>query len=80
MTHPDDIGFEQVQAGYVANAVYATLPLYQRTGRLGWLTQGGPPRPRLVLAFAPLNDPRPGVDFYSLRPGRIVVEEPGDSP
>jgi hypothetical protein len=69
---------DEVQAGYVANAIYATLPLYQRTGQLGWLTQGGPPNPRLVLRYGPLNDPRPGFDFYSMRPGRIVLVQPGD--
>ena len=67
---------DRVQAGYVANAIYATLPLFQRTGELGWLTQGGPPDPRLVLRYAALNDPRPGFDFYSLRPGRIVLVKP----
>lgn len=63
-----------VQAGYPANAVYAAIPYYEQTGAVNWLEQGGPPHPRLTLLFAPPGDPRPGVDYQSLRPGRIVID------
>ncbi len=64
----------EVQAGYPANAVYAALPYYERTGSVDWLEDGGPPHPRLTLLFAQPGDPRPGVDYQSLRPGRIVID------
>ena len=64
----------EVQAGYPANAVYAALPYYQRTGMVDWLENGGPPNPRVTLLFAKAGDPRPGFDYRSLRPGRIVID------
>ncbi len=76
---------DEVNAGYEANAVYVELPQYERTGRLsGSLSSSradysfpvvGPAHPRITLRFAPPSDPRPGVDYRSLRPGRIVLQE-----
>ncbi len=74
----------EVDAGYEANAVYVEIPEYERTGRLsgglarapddGGFPVNGPAHPRLRLSYAPLDDRRPGVDYYSLRPGRIVID------
>jgi hypothetical protein len=72
-----------VDAGFEANAVYAEIPLYEAYGRLlGPVPHRapespalqGPDQPCLRLAYAPRGDPRPGVDYGSLAPGRIVIE------
>ncbi len=72
----------QVQAGYEANGVYVEVPVFERTGRAaaadrlleGGFAVPGPADPLLRLRFAPLGDPRPGVDYFCLRPGRIVID------
>ena len=66
----------QVQAGFEANAVYVELPAYERTGHADLFAILGPVRPRITLLFAPPNDPRPGVSYWSLAPGRIVLAQP----
>jgi len=74
----------EVDAGYEANGVYVEVPEYERTGQVsGGLARSahdfgvlvnGPEHPRLRLIYAERGDPRPGVDYRSLRPGRIVIE------
>ena len=74
----------RVDAGYEANAVYLEIPLYERTGHLSrpltsWSADQlptflGPDRAVFRLFFAPRGDPRPGVDYDSIAPGRIVIE------
>lgn len=67
---------DQVQAGFEANAVYVELPSYARTGRADFFAILGPAHPRLSLEFAPAGDPRPGVPYGSLAPGKIVLASP----
>ena len=67
---------DQVQAGFEANAVYVELPAYERTGHADLFAILGPVRPRITLLFAPPTDPRPGVSYWSLAPGRIVLAQP----
>ena len=76
---------DRVQAGWEANAVYVELPGYERTGvphRLSVLDAGGlpsmvgPAHPIIVLRFAGPNDPRPGVRYSSVAPGKIVLAGP----
>ena len=73
---------DRVDAGYEANAVYVEIPTYERTGRIlsGLAHEGaydysldGPTNPVLRLQFAAADDPRPGVSYQSLAPGRIVI-------
>ncbi len=73
----------KVDAGYEANGVYVEVPEYERTGKVsGGLARSahdlvlvnGPERPRLRLMYAGPGDSRPGVDYHSLRPGRIVID------
>ncbi len=68
MTSPD-----QVQAGFEANAVYVELPRYERTGRADLFAILGPEHPQITLLFASPTDPRAGVSYSSLAPGRIVL-------
>ena len=63
-----------VQAGFEANAVYVELPRYERTGRADLFAILGPSRPLITLRFASPSDPRPGVSYASLAPGRIVLD------
>jgi hypothetical protein len=72
----------RVDAGYEANATYWELPLYERTGKpvgkqpsdiYGEPSLLGPPNPSFRLEFASRDDPRPGVSYWSLAPGRIVI-------
>lgn len=72
----------QVNAGYEANAVYGELPWYERTGALigGTGVPGaydfsadGPRDPKLVLQFAPADDPAEGYTWSSLAPGKVVI-------
>ena len=74
-----------VNAGYEANAVYAEVPWYERTGELlaGAATSGlasfsidGPKAPKLVLQYARPGDPRPGYSWNSVAPGKIVITVP----
>ena len=71
---------DTVNAGYEANAVYAALPYYEKTGLIGPGNRNfalfGPQHPLHWLEFARPGDPRPGVDYQSLRPGRVVIAGP----
>lgn len=73
---------DEVDAGYEANARYWEVPLYERTGKpvgpmpsdvYGEPSLTGPPGARLRLEFAGPDDPRPGVAYQSLAPGRVVI-------
>jgi hypothetical protein len=72
----------QVDAGYEANAVYWEIPLYDRTNIpvgaqpsdvYGEPSLIGPPNARFRLYFAGPADPRPGVDYSSVAPGKLVI-------
>jgi hypothetical protein len=65
---------DQVDAGYEATATYVGIPSFESTGRttIDPITMV-PPHPLLQLRFAAADDPRPGVDYRSLAPGRIVI-------
>lgn len=65
---------DQVQAGFEANAVYVELPRYERSKRADLFAILGPSSPRITLRFAPASDPRPGVPYRSLAPGKIVLD------
>ena len=67
---------DQVQAGFEANGVYVELPSYERTGRADLFAIVGPAHPQITLLFASASDPRPGVSYSSLAPGRIVLAHP----
>jgi hypothetical protein len=71
-----------VYAGYEANAVYGVVPYYERTG----VILGGPPVPGrpnfsvdgpadpiIRIVFAGPNDPRPGYNYSSWAPGKVVL-------
>jgi Dolichyl-phosphate-mannose-protein mannosyltransferase len=64
---------DQVQAGFEANAVYVELPRYERTGMADLFAILGPEQPQIVLRYAGSSDPRPGVGYWSLASGRIVI-------
>jgi hypothetical protein len=64
-----------VHAGFEANATYVELPRYERTGRADFFAILGPEHPRITLRFAAAGDPRAGVSYWSLAPGRIVLDE-----
>jgi len=66
---------DQVQAGFEANAVYVELPRYERTGHADLFAILGPTNPKITLLFASASDPRPGVSYWSLAPGRIVLAQ-----
>lgn len=79
-----------VAAEYELNANYAAVPYYDRTGRYAETAPGrasladltvflefGPSDPRVRLCFAGRGDPRPGADYFSLAPGRIVYTQGG---
>ncbi len=69
---------DQVQAGFEANAVYVELPRYERTGRADFFAILGPAHPQITLLFAAAADPREGVSYSSLAPGRIVLGHPSE--
>jgi hypothetical protein len=71
---------DQVQAGFEANGVYVELPSYERTGHADLYAILGPAHPRITLLFASASDPRPGVSYSSLAPGRIVLAYPSPQP
>jgi hypothetical protein len=77
----------QVDAGYEANATAVEIPAYEASGAiLGGLARSaldfdyaatGPAHPVIRLEFAPIGDPRPGVDYRALTTsGRIVLARP----
>lgn len=65
--------------GYEPYAVLKVLPSFE-AGRYNGLTganlpsSDGPRNPRLVLLITDRSDARPGVNFFSLAPGRIVLD------
>lgn len=73
-----------VDAGYEANAVYGEIPLYESSGRLlapltapsgvGLPTIAGPPHPTFRLRFGAPGSGGDGVSYWSLAPGRVVIE------
>ena len=67
---------DQVQAGFEANGVYVALPSYDRSGHADLFATLGPVYPQITLLFASASDPRPGVSYSSLAPGRIVLVRP----
>jgi hypothetical protein len=69
-----------VHAGFEANATYVELPRYERTGRADFFAILGPEHPRITLRFAAAGDSRAGVSYWSLAPGRIVLDESSPSP
>jgi hypothetical protein len=69
----------EVDAGYEANAVYGFLPAVERDGysqRLWDYLTHGPQQPRLILRFAGKGDPRPGIPYRSVAPGKVVSVSP----
>lgn len=71
-----------VNAGYEANAVYAEVPYYERTGTIlgvplpdnnGYFSLDGPVDPVIVIENAQTNDARPGYSYSSLMPGKVVL-------
>ena len=72
----------EIHAGYEANAEYWEIPEYdlfgiaRLGGRPGDLTPAldGPPGATFKLAVVGSNDPRPGVAYWSLAPGKVIVE------
>ena len=65
---------DQVQAGFEANAVYVELPRYERSGRADLFAILGPAQPEVTLRIEPPSNPRPGVTYGSLAPGRVVLD------
>jgi hypothetical protein len=65
---------DRVQAGFEANAVYVELPRYERSGRADLFAILGPAQPEVTLRIEPPSDPRPGVAYGSLAPGRVVLD------
>jgi hypothetical protein len=75
----------EVNAGYEPNAVYGEVANYERTGTilsaLGRayghdFSVGGPEHPILVVELVSEADPRPGVVYRSLVPGKVVITRP----
>jgi hypothetical protein len=75
----------QLAASYEINTVNVVVPYYDRTGRLPHqnidaqglddtinLMEFGPSHPAARLCFASLGDPRPGADYWSSSPGKVV--------
>jgi hypothetical protein len=67
---------QQVMAGFEANGVYVSLPEYERTGHFDLFAVTGPAHPTITLKFAYPSDPRPGVAYWSIAPGRIILDRP----
>jgi hypothetical protein len=70
----------RVDAGFEANGVYWLIPQYDRTGTLpprvlGYYSAAslGPAHPDVRLTWGSDADPRPGITYASLRPGKIVI-------
>jgi hypothetical protein len=74
----------QLQLGYDLNGSLVETPYFDQTGRLPpgapqdhripWALFG-PSAPRYSLCYASRGDPRPGRDYTSAAPGRIVVAQ-----
>jgi hypothetical protein len=78
---------ELVHAGYEANAMYAILPEFERTGTIDFRHAHdflivGPEYPVLMLVYSTPDDTRLGAGYDSVAPGRIVVirRRPPDNP
>jgi len=67
----------EVNAGYEANATYIGIPAFEASRHLppgvDYLFVN-PPHPKLELLFALADDPRPGVSYQSVAPGKIVIQ------
>jgi hypothetical protein len=64
----------QVMAGFETNGVYVSLPDYERTGHFDLFAVTGPAHPTITLMFASPSDPRPGITYWSIAPGRIILD------
>lgn len=74
---------DRVDAGYEANAAYVEIPLYDATGSVpGGLARSfgdygfpidGPRHPLIRLEYASPSDPRLGVPYNSVSPGKIIL-------
>lgn len=61
----------QVEAGFEADARYVWLPAKDDpTGALPGFVESPP---RYVLLTVPRSDPRPGVEYDSLTPGKVII-------
>lgn len=69
----------QVMAGFEANGVFVSVPDYDRTGHFDLFAVTGPAHPTITLMFAGPSDPRPGVSYFSLAPGKIVLARESSS-
>ena len=74
---------DRVASGYEVFGTDVTDPLYERTGAVPIhpastsFSLTGPERPLYGLFFAAPNDPRPGISYRSLAPGKVVVVDLG---
>ncbi len=66
-------GAAGVDAGYEANGSNVAIPRYEQIGELVDALHLAGLDPPLALRFAPPGDPRPGVGYSSLAPGKIVI-------
>ena len=72
---------DQVYAGFEPSAVYVIIPQFERDGYLdvptadAFLT-GGPIDGQIGVFFSGPDDPRPGVPYESVAPGKMVVLGP----
>jgi glycosyltransferase involved in cell wall biosynthesis len=69
---------DEVDAGYETNAVNVYLPNYESGRDIVFEEEQrylvmGPEHPKLVLLYAPPDDPRPGLNYSSLAPGKIII-------
>jgi hypothetical protein len=64
----------KVAAGYEEVGVRIVLPAYEASGRIVMdPVNFVPAKPDVLLVFAPADDPRPGVRYQSLAPGKVVI-------
>jgi hypothetical protein len=70
----------QVDAGYEANGTYLGVPAFEATRHLPAGVDYvfvSPPHPSVSLLFAGPADPRPGVAYQSVMPGKVVIQPTG---
>jgi hypothetical protein len=63
-----------VEAGFEENEVHVQLPSTESGGRLPAEVSK---RPKVLVVFASPGDPRPGYEYRSLAPGKIVLQPTG---